>query len=212
MVSGGVKLLGNTCSPYVNRVLIALKLKAIDFEFLEENLSSKSDHLMRCNPVHKKVPVLIHDNKIICESLIIVQYIDHVWKDNGYSILPSDPHDRAVTDFWVAYFDVKLVPILKKLYIVQGEDKIAVKQRIDKGMKVLEEAFAKCSKEKAYFGGDTIGYIDIAVGGCLGWIKAMEKLSGLELIEEAKTPKLAQWALRFMSNDAVKNVFPENGK
>ncbi|KAL8106249.1 hypothetical protein AgCh_029874 [Apium graveolens] len=212
MVSGGVKLLGNTCSPYVNRVLIALKLKAIDFEFLEENLSFKSDQLIRCNPVHKKVPVLIHDNKIICESLIIVQYIDQVWKDNGYSILPSDPHDRAVTDFWVAYFDVKLVPILKKLYIVQGEDKIAVKQRIDKGMKVLEEAFAKCSKEKAYFGRDTIGYIDIAIGGCLGWIKAMEKLSGLELIEEAKTPKLAQWALRFTSNDAVKNVFPENGK
>lgn len=108
MVSGGVKLLGNTCSPYVNRVQIALKLKAIDFEFQEENLSSKSDYLLGCNPVHKKVPVLIHDNKIICESLIIVQYINQVWMNNGYSILPSDPHDRAVTDFWVAYFDVKV--------------------------------------------------------------------------------------------------------
>lgn len=108
MMVSGVKLLGNTCSPYVNRVQISLKLKAIDFEFLEENLSSKSNRLIGCNPVHKKVPVLIHDNKIICESLIIVQYIDHVWTDNGYSILPSDPHDRAVTEFWVAYFDVKV--------------------------------------------------------------------------------------------------------
>lgn len=105
-----------------------------------------------------------------------------------------------------------MVPILKKLKSAQGEEKIAVKQRFDKGMKVLEEGFAKCSKEKAYFGGDTIGCIDIAIGGFLGWIKAMEKLSGVELLEEAKTPQLAQWAHRFVSNDAVKTVFQENGK
>lgn len=96
MGSSGVKLLGTTCSPYVNRVQIALRLKAIDFEFLEENLISKSDYLVGCNPIHKKVPVLIHDDNIICESLIIVEYIDQAWTNNGYSILPSDPYDRAV--------------------------------------------------------------------------------------------------------------------
>lgn len=41
----------------------------------------------------------------------------------------------------------------------------------------------------------------------MGWIKAMEKLSRMELIEEAKTPQLARWAHRFMSNDAVKRVY-----
>lgn len=87
-----------------------------------------------------------------------------------------------------------------------------MKRRIDREMKVLEEAFAKCSKGKVYFGGDDIGYIDIAIGGCLGWITAMEKVSGMELIEEATTPQLAAWAQRFMSNDAVKTVFPGTEK
>jgi glutathione S-transferase len=40
------------------------------------------------NPVHKKIPVLIHNGKPIAESLIAVQYIDEVWNDKS-SLLPS---------------------------------------------------------------------------------------------------------------------------
>lgn len=108
MVSSPVQVLGTTFSPFVNRVRIALNLKSVNFEFIEEDLSSKSDLLLRSNPVHKKVPVLIHDGKCICESLVIVQYIDENWTANGYSILPSDPYDRAVSRFWAEYFDDKV--------------------------------------------------------------------------------------------------------
>lgn len=108
MASSGVKLLGTTYSPYVNRVRIALNLKSIDFEFFPENFTCKSDLLLKSNPVYKKVPVLIHDDKCICESAIILQYIDEAWTGNGHSILPSDPYDRAVARFWAAYFDDKV--------------------------------------------------------------------------------------------------------
>lgn len=109
MVSSGVKVLGTTYSTYVNRVQIALNLKSVDYEYIEENLmSSKSDLLLKSNPVNKKVPVLIHGDKCICESLIIVQYIDETWTGNGYSILPSDSYDRAVARFWAAFFDEKV--------------------------------------------------------------------------------------------------------
>lgn len=87
---------------------MAFNLKSVDFDYVEETLSSKSKLLLDSNPVHKKIPVLIHDDKIICESLVIVQYIDQVWTDNGYSILPSDPSDRAVARFWAAYVDDKV--------------------------------------------------------------------------------------------------------
>lgn len=108
MGSSGVQVLGTIYSPYANRVEIALNLKSVDFEFIQQNLSSKSDLLLKSNPVHKKVPVLIHDGNCICESAIIVQYIDETWTANGYSILPSHPHDRAVARFWAAYFDDKV--------------------------------------------------------------------------------------------------------
>lgn len=104
----GVKLIGAFFSPFVNRVQIAFNLKSVDFDYVEETLNSKSNLLLDSNPVHRKVPVVIHDGKIICESLIIVQYIDQVWTDNGYFILPSDPSDRAVARFWAGYIDDKV--------------------------------------------------------------------------------------------------------
>lgn len=102
-----VKLIGGRPSPFVNRVQVVLNLKSIAYEFLEEKYGSKSELLLKSNPIHKKIPVLIHEDRPICESLIIVQYIDEIWT-SGSSILPSDPYDRATAQFWAAYIDEKV--------------------------------------------------------------------------------------------------------
>ena len=57
------------------RVRVALAEKGIRYEHKEENLRNKSPLLLQMNPVHKKIPVLIHNGKPISESLNIVQYI-----------------------------------------------------------------------------------------------------------------------------------------
>ncbi|XAR64966.1 Glutathione transferase [Bertholletia excelsa] len=204
--SSDLKLLGAGPSPYVNRVQIALNLKAINYEFLEEKFGSKSELLLKSNPVHKKIPVLIHGDKPICESLIIVQYIDEVWT-SGPSILPSDPYDRALHRFWAAYIDDK------DLRTAEGEKakQLAV-ERIAEGMALLEDALGKCGKGKPFFGGDNVGYLDIAFGSSLGWLRATEKLAGVTLFNEAKTPGLVAWADAFSSHEAVKGVIPETDK
>lgn len=84
--------------------------------------------------------------------------------------------------------------------------------RLDECMVVLEEAFVDCSKGKGFFGGESIGYVDIALGCFLGWIKAIEKTSGVKLIDGTKNPGLLGWADRFILNDAVKDVMPATQK
>lgn len=117
MGGSDVKLLGYWESPYVTRVQVALNLKSVQYEFIEENLLNKSELLLKSNPVHKKIPVLIHGDDPICESLIIVQYIDEVWTDSP-SILSSDPYDRAMSRFWAAYLDEKVLLIFNSVKII----------------------------------------------------------------------------------------------
>ncbi|KAE8711818.1 Glutathione S-transferase U17 [Hibiscus syriacus] len=108
MGESSVKVLGAWSSPFVMRVRIALHLKSLNYEFVEENMmQGKSELLLKSNPVHKKIPVVIHGGNPICESLVIVHYIDEVWP-SAPSILPSDPYERSGSRFWAACVDDKV--------------------------------------------------------------------------------------------------------
>ena len=104
-------------------------------------------------------------------------------------------------------------PSIKTIGIAQGEDarKAAIAE-VEKGLALLEEAFGKYSKGKPFFGGDQIGYLDIAFGSFLAWLRVTEKFNGINLLSEAKTPALVNWADRFCSDAAVKDVMPDTEK
>ncbi|THU65808.1 hypothetical protein C4D60_Mb05t07560 [Musa balbisiana] len=209
--TGEVKLLGLWRSPFVTRVGIALNLKKVGYEFVHvEVRGQKSEILVKSNPVYKKIPVLIHQGKPICESAIIVEYIDEIWTSEP-PIIPSHPFDRAVARFWAAYIDDKFLALVRALAFgaTEGTSKAEAADGGAEAFQLLEEAFAKCSHGKEYFGGDTIGYLDIALGCWLGWIKAVEEVSNIKFLDEKKVPLLVGWAERFLQNKAAKGTMPE---
>jgi len=107
MANGEVVLLDFWPSMFGMRARIALAEKEVDYEYREEDLRSKSGLLLKMNPVHKKIPVLIHKDRPICESLIILQYIDEVWNRKS-PLLPSHPYQRAQARFWADFVDKKV--------------------------------------------------------------------------------------------------------
>ncbi|TVU35452.1 hypothetical protein EJB05_17342 [Eragrostis curvula] len=206
-----LRLLGAWSSPWVTRVQVALGLKGLSYEYVEQDLTSKSDLLLKSNPVHKKVPVLIHGGREVCESLVILQYVDEAWA--GTPLLPSDPYDRATARFWAAYVNDTFVPSWRALiWSTTDEQRAEAFKNAVPLVETLERAFRECSKGKAFFGGDDVGLVDVAPGSHLVWIGVVDEVVGARLLDKARFPGLAAWAERFLAVDAVKEVMPDAGK
>lgn len=104
-------------------------------------------------------------------------------------------------------------PALKGIAVAAGEEaKQAAVAKVAEGFALLEEAFLSCSNGKDFFGGENIGYLDIALGSFLAWLKVTEKMNNLKLLDESKTPNLAKWAEKFRADASVKDALPETEK
>ncbi|KAA8524947.1 hypothetical protein F0562_011415 [Nyssa sinensis] len=200
-----VVLLASHVSMFGMRARIALAEKGIEYEYKEEDLPNKSPLLLKMNPVHKKIPVLIHNGKPICESLIIVQYIDEVWTDKA-PILPSDPYPRSQARFWADYVDKKIYDAGRKIWTTKGEEQEAAKKDFIECLKVLEGTLG----DKPYFGGDTFGFVDIALIPFYSWFYAYETCGNFSV--EAECPKLILWAKRCMKKGSVSKSLPDPHK
>ncbi|KAK9674555.1 hypothetical protein RND81_12G240500 [Saponaria officinalis] len=201
-----VALLDFWASPFGMRARVALAEKGVEYEFIEQNLSNKSELLLRMNPVHKKIPVVVHNDKPVCESLIIVQYIDEVWSNNtSTTLLPSDPYLRAQAHFWADFADKKVYESATRIWSTKGKDSELAKKEFIEHLTVLEQHLG----DKPYFGGDTFGFLDVAVIPFYTWFYTFEMAGNFKV--EDSCPKIIAWAKRCLLRDSVK-ALPDQKK
>ncbi|PAN48800.1 hypothetical protein PAHAL_9G406300 [Panicum hallii] len=202
-------LLGVWPSPFVIRARAALILKGLSYRYVEDDLTSKSDLLLASNPVHRKVPVLLHGSRPVCESRLILEYLDEAFPACGPRLLAGDPYDRATARFWASYVDDKLFSTWIPVYNGRTrEDRAEAARRVVGVLEEFETAFQECSGGGAFFGGDGVGLVDVVLGGFLGWLRASEAMCGVRVVDPATTPLLAAWAGRFGALDGVREVIP----
>ena len=67
-------------------------------------------------------------------------------------------------------------------------------------------------KGKKFFGGDTIGIVDIAASFVALWAIVLQEVAGISLINEEKHPILCNWIEEFLSSEVVKESLPEREK
>ncbi|KAK2969249.1 hypothetical protein RJ640_003483 [Escallonia rubra] len=185
-----VRLIAAPLSLYCCRVEMALRFKAIEYEYIHEDVADKSPMLLELNPVHKKIPVLLHNGVPINESLLILEYLDETWKENP--LLPKDPCERAQARFWANYADEK------------GEDKEKAIATAVESLAFIEELI----KGKKFFGGESIGYMDLALGWIPLWTSVMEEVGDMKILDEETFPFLHEWAQSFIQVPLVKSSMP----
>ncbi|KAI3702715.1 hypothetical protein L6452_28465 [Arctium lappa] len=204
MVKEEVVLVNFWSSPFGSRVKIALEEKGIHYEYKEEDIFNKTSFLSTINPIHNKVPVLIHNQRFICESLNIVEYIDEAWTDRSPQFLPSDPLHRSQARFWADFIDKQLYEASKKIYRGKGEEEqVNGKKEVLRILKLMEGELG----EKAFFGGDNLGFVDITLIPFYSRFYTWETFGKFSIEEEC--PNLVAWAKRCMQKQSVANSLPD---
>ena len=233
-----VTLLGMWASPLALRIEWALKCKGICYKCIDEDLLNKSQRLLTHNPIHKKIPVLLHGGKSIPESLVILEYIDETWKQNP--LLPEDPYERAMARFWAKFVDEKVSApsiitgyyfrTIMAAYVVilflvfnlfqcwttipgvfgneGGDEQEKSKEKAIEELRILEKQL----EGKKFFGGESVGFLDIVCGWIAYWLPFIEDITGLKLVDETTFPALSAWFKAYLSVPWVKELLPPPDK
>ncbi|CAL9154261.1 unnamed protein product [Musa hybrid cultivar] len=203
--SKGVKLYGTSFNGHTTMVECALRLKGVAYEYVEEDRKNKSEALLKLNPVHKQVPVLVVDGKPVAESHIILQHIDDVWKDPPH--LPEDPYKRAKVRFWADFVSKKVVPIMHTIVTLKGDEQKTAVDEFGGYLQTMEDGI----REELWTGGpfingDNPGLLDVVMGSSYTWIKFIEAVAGVKLAKREETPLLCSSMEAFVELDAVKEL------
>ncbi|KAL5747442.1 hypothetical protein ACOSP7_024445 [Xanthoceras sorbifolium] len=207
-----VKLHGMWVSTYSKRVELALRVKGIPYEYIEEDLSNKSPLLLQYNPVHKKVPVLVHNGKPLAESGIILEYIDETW-NYAPLLLPEDPYQRAQIRFWANFIDHQLFEAVLKLVTSKEEEHEKTIEEAYEKLEVLEKGM------REFFGdggrridGQNLGVLNIMVSAVLATHKANEEVFRVKIVDPERFPLMFSWVEQLNEVPLVKEVVPPHDK
>jgi len=157
-----LKLCGFHISNYHNKVRVVLLEKGIAFEEEAVFPSQKEEFLAR-TPLGK-VPFLeLSDGRRLTESSVICEYLEDAFP--GAPLLPADPFERAKVRELVAYLEVHVELVVRRLYgqLFFGQpadeaERRAVEKDLAKGLRGL----AALVKFSPYIAGGQLTLADCA--------------------------------------------------
>ncbi|KAM0963422.1 hypothetical protein ACFX13_022826 [Malus domestica] len=179
-------------------------VQGCEYEYIEQDLSNKSDLLLQCNPVYKKVPVLLHREKPISKPVVILEYIEETWPE--YHLLPEDTYGRDLARFWIQFY----VSHFSCIFRINCRRRWTKDNRISVGnAEILEE---QGLGDKKFFGGDGTKLVDITHGWLALWFEAIEEMVGVKLLEPSTLPRLHAWVQNFKQVPVIRDNLPDYQK
>jgi len=183
-----------TC-PFVQRAVITLKHKQIDYDITFIDLADPPDWFTELSPL-KKVPVLKVDDEVLFESAVINEYLDDI---TGGELQPGDSLARAKNRAWVEFAS----NMLGNLYMMKmSKDE----ERYNKYRDTLVDQLHRVEKrlgDGPWFNGDEFSLADTAFAPLFRQNSVAQ--NRLSVIDPASMPKVTAWGERLLALPEVRD-------
>ena len=143
----------STCSQKVRLTLWEKQLEFVDRPVNSAKREHLSDWYLQLNP-NGVVPTIIHNEAVIIDSSVIMEYLDEVFPDN--SLVPSDAVGRAHMRKWLRYFEEVPTPAVRvpsfNKYLSRRFDKLSQEQfeKFVENHPIRKQFFKKMRKEHGF--------------------------------------------------------------
>ena len=174
-----------TC-PFVQRAVITLKHKNIDFDITYIDLADPPDWFLEMSPL-AKVPVLKVDDEILFESAVINEYLDEI---TGGELQPREPLARAKNRAWIEFAS----DMLGNLYMMKmSKDEASYNKYRDLLVSQLRRIENRLG-DGPWFNGEQFTLADTAFAPLF----RQNSVAGgkLSVIDAGSMPKVSAWAER----------------
>lgn len=190
----GLELVSFAICPFVQRAVIALKEKRVDFDITYIDLDNPPDWFKEISPFGK-VPLLRIGDEVLFESAIINEYLDEVYPP---ALHPENPLERAKHRGWIEFGSNLLFDQFKAM---MAKDEDSFQQQCE----VLGGSFARLDpviSDGPYFMGERFSLLDTAYAPFFMRFEILKKHH--EALEDLMPTRLNRWGQALLDRDSVK--------
>ena len=196
-----IELISFKICPFVQRSVIALKEKGVDFDVTYIDLSDPPAWFSEVSPLGK-VPVLKVDDTVLFESAVISEFLDEVYPPQLH---PASPLEKAHHRAWVEFGSDLIGRQFQMMMADNADDFAPRRDALEEGLSRLQGAMTGAGP---FFGGAELALIDTAMAPIFMRLAIINQHRDLGVFSADSA--LGRWSDALLARDSVQSsVVPE---
>lgn len=191
----GLELVSFAICPYVQRAVIALKEKSVEFDVTYIELDNPPSWFKEISPLGK-VPLLKVDDEVLFESAIITEYLDEVYPP---ALHPRDPLLRARHRSWIEFGSNLLVEQTRAMLAQDEDGFLQQTEALGGGFARLLGAIG----DGPYFMGEHFSMVDAAYAPFFMRYEILKEYR--DDLEDLLPTRLASWSGQLLARPSVRD-------
>ena len=187
------RLISFKVCPFVQRNVILLKEKDIDFDIIHIDLSDPPDWFLDVSPT-KKVPVLEVEEGVLFESAVINEYLND---KHSLALHPSDVFVRAKNRAWIEFMSPLYMSLFGYMMSTSENSAEAIKKTINDSLDTLEQE----KIQTPWFNGKNISILDISIAPLFVYLDFIKRNFSKDFL--AGKSNLKNWSNQLMQRQAI---------